>query len=190
MENPFDLFTAWYAGALGSNLKEPTAMTLATASSDGHPSSRIVLLKAFDGRGFTFFTNSESRKGSELKENPHAAISFYWMDLQRQIRIEGSVETVTGREADDYYNSRALESRIGAWASKQSERLYDRQELLDRASEFGKKYGITPPRPPHWHGYRLKPEYFEFWQEGAHRLHDRKCFRLDDNSWESFKLYP
>ncbi len=191
MENPFEIFAAWYAEILGSGIKEPTAMTLATADKNGRPSARIVLLKAFDERGFVFYTNSHSRKGTDLKENPQASLSFYWMDMQRQIRIEGNVEPVTGQEADDYYNSRALESRIGAWASMQSERLQDRQELLDRVSDFGKKYGITPPRPPHWHGYRVKPDYFEFWREGDFRLHERDCFQLKaDGNWESFKLYP
>ena len=191
MQNPFEIFAAWYAEILGSGIKEPTAMTLATANAKGRPSSRIVLLKAFDERGFVFYTNSQSHKGNDLRENPQAALSFYWMDLMRQVRIEGIAEPVTGQEADDYYNSRALESRIGAWASKQSEILPTAEELLERNAEFAKKYGITPPRPPHWHGYRIKPDYFEFWQEGKFRLHERECFRLGANgNWESFKLYP
>jgi pyridoxamine 5'-phosphate oxidase len=188
--NPFELFSNWFDAAINSGMKEPTAMNLATANKSGIPSSRIVLLKDFDERGFVFYTNSLSRKGSNLAENPQAALNFYWMDLMRQIRIEGKVEKVEGHDADEYYNSRALESRIGAWASKQSEKLESKAELLKRAAEYGIKYGITPPRPPHWHGYRVVPRYFEFWKEGTFRLHDRDCYELKDNAWQHFKLYP
>lgn len=165
-------------------------MTLATAGKNGRPSARIVLLKNFDERGFVFYTNSQSRKGRELQENPFASLSFYWMDMQRQIRIEGKTEAVTGKEADDYYNSRHLESRIGAWASKQSEKLGSRAELEKRVENFSARFGTTPPRPPHWHGYRLIPDYFEFWQEKSFRLHDRDIFELKDGNWNNFKLYP
>lgn len=188
--DPFILFATWFDELKITNVKEPTAMTLATASKAGRPSSRIVLLKNFDQNGFVFFTNSQSRKGRELHDNPYAALSLYWMDMQRQIRIEGRVEEVTGKEADDYYASRHLESRIGAWASKQSEKLANRAELERRVREFSARFGNNPPRPPHWYGYRLIPDYFEFWKEGAHRLHDRDCFELKDGKWENFRLYP
>jgi len=188
--NPFEVFSAWFDIAKNSGMKEPTAMNLATATKSGVPCSRIVLLKGFDDKGFVFYTNSQSRKGQNLAENPQAALNFYWMDLMRQIRIEGKIEKVEGAETDEYYNSRAHGSRIGAWASKQSEILPSKAELVKRVAEFEIKFGFNPPRPPHWHGYRLVPNYFEFWQEAKFRLHDRDCYKLENSKWLNFKLYP
>lgn len=185
-----------------SGMKEPTAMNLATADKDGAPSLRVVLLKAWDERGFVFYTNANSRKGQELTTNPKAALNFYWMDMQRQIRIEGSVEAVKGKEADDYYNSRHIEKRLGAWASKQSEVLKSRDELVTSIEELRKKYGVNsdsgPPRPEFWHGFRVIPQRIEFWQEGEFRLHQRDVFERDGNikagngaaNWKHYQIYP
>lgn len=171
-------------------MKEPTAMDLATVGKSGAPSLRVVLLKNWNEQGFVFYTNSNSRKGRELGENPQAALNFYWMELQRQIRIEGEVEIVTGKEADDYFNSRHVERRLGAWASKQSEPLSSRDELVKAIEEVRKKYGEKPPRPEFWHGYRLTPKRFEFWQEGEHRLHQRDVYERKGNSWQHYLIYP
>ena len=189
MEKPFQIFGEWFALAKNSGIKEPTAMNLATVA-NGKPSSRIVLLKNWDERGFVFYTNSNSRKGKELAGDKNAALNFYWMDLQKQIRIEGEVEEVKGKDADDYYNSRHPESRLGAWASKQSEVLNSRDELIKRAEDARKKYGDNPPRPPHWYGFRVVPRYFEFWQEGAHRLHQRDVYALENGKWLHSLLNP
>lgn len=198
MNDPFKLFAEWYAAAAKTGIKEPTAMQLATADKNGAPSVRVVLLKAWDERGFVFYTNANSRKGKELTSNPQAALNFYWMDMERQIRIEGSVEEVKGKEADDYYDSRQLERRFGAWASKQSEVLKSRDDLITSMEELKKKYGENPPRPPYWHGFRIVPKRFEFWQEGAHRLHQRDVYERDGNieagkgaaNWKHFQIYP
>jgi pyridoxamine 5'-phosphate oxidase len=189
-ENPFKLFTDWYTEYQKLGVKEPTHMILATATKSGKPSCRIVLLKGHDENGFVFYTNSQSRKGGELTENPQVAATFYWMDLQKQVRIEGVVEPIIGKEADDYYHSRSLKSRIGAWASLQSQILPSRAELLKRAAEFGLKFGLNPPRPEHWHGYRIIPSRIEFWQEGDFRLHDRTVYTNTEKGWEVTKLYP
>jgi pyridoxamine 5'-phosphate oxidase len=189
MQEPFKTFSEWYEGAQ-SKVPEPTAMNIATVSPEGKPASRIVLLKSYDERGLVFYTNSTSRKGNHLTHNQNIAVNFFWPTLNRQIRIEGEVEEVKGQEADDYYNSRHLQSRIGAWASLQSQILPSRATLLKRAAEFGLKFGLKPPRPEHWHGYRIKPRYFEFWQEGDFRLHDRNVWELKNGEWESCKLYP
>ncbi len=188
--DPFAIFTEWY-GAAQKTVKEPTAFNLATVGRDGRPSSRIVLLKNFDPRGFVFYTNSQSKKGAAIAKNQNVALNFFWADLQKQIRIEGVTEKVEGAEADGYYNSRELGKRIGAWASLQSEILPKREDLFRRIQDFMEKFGDNPPRPPHWHGYRVKPDYFEFWQEGEFRLHERDVFeRRKDGSWAHYKLYP
>lgn len=192
--NPFEIFEEWFDAAKNSGLKEPTAMNLATATKEGKPSSRIVLLKAFDERGFVFYTNSRSRKGKELAENQNVALCFYWMELGRQVRIEGKVTQVKGKEADEYFASRHVESRLGAWASQQSEILEKREDFLNKVEEMRKKFGNNPARPLHWFGFRVNPERIEFWQEGKFRMHDRDVFERDVNSessdWKHFRLYP
>lgn len=192
MNNPFEIFAEWFEQAKQSGMKEPTAFNLATATADGKPSNRILLLKNYDERGFVFYTNSNSRKGGELDSNPYISICFYWMELEKQVRIEGKVEKVSKEEADEYYNSRALGKRIGAWASKQSEVLPNRDELMNRVAEFEEKFGENPERPEHWNGYRLVPSRIEFWQEGELRLHDRQVFERQSptDSWQDHKLYP
>ena len=170
---------------------EPAAVTLATSDADGHPSARIVLLRRFDERGFVFFTNSRSRKGQELESNPQAALCFYWDFLGEQIRIEGKSEQVADEESDDYWLHRPRESRIGAWASQQSERLNDRNTLDSEIELITEKYSNQEvPRPPHWYGYRVVPNRIEFWQEGAHRVHTRTVYQHTEAGWEKFSVYP
>lgn len=166
-------------------------MTLATASADGRPCARIVLMKSFDERGFVFYTNYNSRKGAELADNPHACLLFYWSPLWRQVRIEGAVEKVTEAESDEYFHSRPLGSRIGAWASEQSSAVDSRAALEKRFSEFDLKFGENVPRPPHWGGYRVKPEVIEFWQGQDNRMHDRLRYtRQPDGNWIIERLAP
>jgi pyridoxamine 5'-phosphate oxidase len=166
-------------------------MNLATISSDGKPSSRIVLLKSYDDKGFVFYTNSNSKKGRAIKNNDSVALNFHWKTLQRQIRIEGNVSQISNAEADEYYNSRPLGSRIGAWASLQSEELDDRSTLTKRVEEFEKKFSDNDvPRPSHWNGYLVVPILIEFWQDMPFRLHDRLEFRLENDGWVTRKLYP
>jgi pyridoxamine 5'-phosphate oxidase len=187
---PIEQFNKWFTEALNSNTLEPTAMTLATASATGRPSARTVLLKGFDERGFVFFTNYESRKGRELTANPHASLLFFWPALERQIRLEGAIEKTSDKESDDYFNSRPLGSRIGAWVSPQS-RPISREELKKRTTAMTKSLGTEPPRPPHWGGYRLVLSYAEFWQGRPSRLHDRLIFQLDSSHrWTSSRLAP
>ena len=188
--DPFAHFAAWFAEASASEPNDPNAMTLATATAEGVPSARIVLLKDWTADGFVFYTNKTSRKGGELNRNPRAALLFHWKSLHRQIRIEGKVEDVTGEEADAYYTSRARLSRIGAWASLQSSTLPDRAELMRRVAEFEAKFPAEIPRPPHWGGYRLKPVAFEFWQDGEFRLHDRTVYTPHGAGWATSKLFP
>lgn len=189
--NPFALFKEWFNHPAVLALKEPTAVTLATADKNGEPSVRVVLLKNWDERGFVFYTNSLSHKGNDLTENPQAALLFYWMDLERQIRVEGKVEQVTGKEADDYFASRRRESQLGAWASQQSQTLQSREVLLKRLEEYRTKFeGQDVPRPPHWLGYRVIPKTIEFWQEGDFRLHQRQLFTRKGNDWEVTLLNP
>jgi pyridoxamine 5'-phosphate oxidase len=189
--DPFALFAAWMAEASAKEINDPNAMTLATATAGGVPSARIVLLKGVDPRGFVFYTNTRSRKGAELTENPAAALLFHWKTLQRQIRIEGRVEHVTDAEADTYYASRPRISRLGAWASIQSRRLGERGELEARLKSYEAEYpGEDIPRPPHWSGYRLLPDYLEFWQDMPFRLHDRTTFTRTADGWTTAKLYP
>ncbi len=189
--DPFTQFAAWFAEAQAAEINDPNAMTIASATPDGRPSARIVLLKDYDTRGFVFYTNKQSRKGGELTTNPHAALLFHWKSLQRQVRIEGPVEDVSDAEADAYYASRARVSRLGAWASEQSRPLGARQELERRVAEMEARYpGETIPRPPHWSGYRVVPERVEFWQDMPFRLHDRHVFTRAGEGWVSGRLYP
>jgi pyridoxamine 5'-phosphate oxidase len=166
-------------------------MTLATADAGGRPSARIVLLKGYDSRGFVFFSNYDSRKGQELACNPYASLLFHWIELERQVRIEGRVEKVATEESDDYYLSRPIGSRLGAWASPQSAVLSDRGILEQKLGELEKQYGDNPPRPPHWGGYRLAPDCLEFWQGRASRLHDRLRYTLiSAGNWKIERLAP
>jgi pyridoxamine 5'-phosphate oxidase len=189
--SPFTQFKTWMAEAVKSEPSDPNAMTVATATRDGHPSARIILLKAMDERGFVFYTNKESRKGDELTDNPHAALLFHWKSLQRQIRIEGTVEHVTDAEADTYYGSRLRISRLGAWASQQSRPLTNRTILEERLAETVARFPDEIPRPTYWSGYRVLPETFEFWQDMPYRLHDRTVYcRSAEGIWEQMKLFP
>ncbi len=190
--DPFALFRRWLEQAMASGLPEPNAMLLATATADGLPSARVVLLKALDERGFTFFTNYDSRKGHELALNPHAALVFPWHALERQVRIEGSVEQVTAAESDDYFVNRPLGSRLGAWASRQSEVIPDRAFLERRHAELMAQYPDGQvPRPEFWGGYRVLPTTIEFWQGRPSRLHDRIRFTLTaGNAWQRERLSP
>ena len=190
--DPFARFREWMAEAEAQEPADANAMTIATATPDGRPSARVVLLKGVDERGFVFYTNLGSRKSAELAANSHAALLFHWKSLARQIRIEGVVEPVTDAEADAYFASRARISRLGAWASDQSRVLDDRLALERRLAEYEAKYpGEAVPRPPHWSGYRVLPERFEFWQNMPFRLHDRTVYTRDaDGGWTAGKLFP
>lgn len=188
---PFEQFRQWLDQAIAAKLPEPNAMTLATVGAGGRPSTRVVLIKGFDRRGVVWYTNYDSRKGRELAGNPQAAVQFHWVELERVVRIEGRVERAETAESDAYYASRPLASRIGAWASPQSEELSSRAMLVARTAEYGLKFGLNPPRPPHWGGYRLVPDYWEFWQGRRSRLHDRVCYRLQaDGIWTRHRLAP
>jgi pyridoxamine 5'-phosphate oxidase len=190
--NPFRQFRAWYERALSADLPQPEAMTMATATPDGRPSARMVLLRGHDEKGFVFFTNYDGRKGDELTANPRAALVFYWPELDRQIRIEGRVEKATPQESDAYWQSRPRGSQLGAWASPQSEVIESREVLEARLREAEARFGEGPvPRPPFWGGYRVVPEAIEFWQEGPSRLHDRlRYFRLPGGGWRLERLSP
>jgi len=187
---PLALFQRWFDEAAAGDVPEPTAMTLATVGPDGRPSTRVVLLKSADERGLVFFTNYDSRKGRELAANPQAAVQFHWVLQERVVRVEGSVEQTSAEESDAYFATRPLDSRIGAWASPQSEVIANRGVLLANAAKASATYGLNPPRPPHWGGYRLVPDTWEFWQGRRSRLHDRVRFRLEDGRWVKERLAP
>lgn len=190
--DPFEQFRQWWALAQEqSGMREPTGMCLSTVSADGRPSSRIVLLKQWDRRGFVFFSNYTSRKGRELHDNPLAALLFWWDKLRRQVRVEGRVERIPERESDAYFASRPRGSQLGAWASQQSRPLDSRETLSRRVEELDADFGDGPiPRPPHWGGFRLVPDYLEFWDDGADRLHDRITYEKQGQAWRLDRLYP
>ena len=189
--DPFDEFTLWFDQAKASEPSDHDAVALATALPDGRPSVRMVLMRAYDRRGFVFYTNLDSRKTNEMTESPYAAMCFHWKSTDRQIRIEGSVEQVEDGEADAYFESRPRESQIGAWASKQSQVLQGRLTLERRIAKYAAKFGIAKiPRPAFWSGYRLNPDSFEFWDKRPFRLHERTLYSRGGNAWSYVKLYP
>jgi pyridoxamine 5'-phosphate oxidase len=190
--DPFQLFDEWFAQAREAEINDPEAMALATADADGNPSVRMVLLKGHGPDGFVFYTNEESNKGRELKENPSAALLFHWKSLRRQVRIEGEIQRVSDAEADAYFATRARDSQLGAWASKQSQPLENRETFEARFEEVQRSFeGQDVPRPPHWGGFRLVPLTIEFWQDRPHRLHERRLFLAqNDRSWTEGLLYP
>lgn len=189
--DPIVQFGRWFEQALTAQIREPNAMGVSTVSADARPSSRILLVKDFDHRGFTWFTNYQSRKGEELAVHPHASLLFHWLELERQVRIEGRVEKVSAAESDAYFQSRPLKSRLSAIASSQSSAVDDRAALEARYAKAEAQYGDHPPRPEHWGGYRLQPDYVEFWQGRASRLHDRIAYtRMKDGNWTRERLQP
>lgn len=191
-KDPFELFRQWWDDAQAkSQMLEPTGMVLSTVDPDGRPSSRVVLLKHWDSRGFVFYSNYGSRKGRALDTHPSACLLFWWDKLRRQVRVEGRAERLAARESDAYFNSRPRGSQLGAWASMQSQPLDSRETLSRRIEELNAEFGDGPiPRPPHWGGYRLDPEYFEFWDDGEYRLHDRLTFQRSGSRWKQERLYP
>lgn len=189
--NPIDQFKVWFRQALSANLIDTNAMTLATATKEGVPSSRIVLLKGVDDEGFRFYTNYTSRKGRELEANPTAALCFYWPPLERQVRIEGRVRKVNRAKSAEYFKQRPRPSQLGAWASQQSSRVDSRKELEAAFKEAQKRFEKQEvPLPDHWGGYLLEPAFFEFWQGRAGRLHDRICYEKQGDTWDIFRLSP
>lgn len=188
--DPFAQFRTWFEQALSAQLPEPNAMTLATVGEGGRPSTRVVLIKGYDTRGFVWYTNYDSRKGRELALNPFAALQFHWVELERVLRIEGRVEKVSDAESDAYYASRPLDSRLGAWASPQSQVIASRTVLVTAAAQAAARHLLQPPRPPFWGGYRLVPDVFEFWQGRKSRLHDRLRYRPTDAGWLRERLAP
>ena len=192
--DPLRQFDQWLKEALAAQVPEPNAMTLATVGSDLRPSTRIVLVKGYDERGIVWYTNYDSRKGRQLAGNPYAALQFHWVELERVVRIEGVVEKASDAESDQYFNSRPLDSRIGAWASPQSEVITGRGVLVANAARYGAQFLLQPPRPPHWGGFRLRPDQWEFWQGRKSRLHDRLRYRREDGgegeAWVRERLAP
>ena len=192
LDNPIDLFGEWFKEAKKNEINDPNALALATADKSGIPTVRMVLMKNFSNEGFVFYTNFNSKKSFDLKENPNASMCFHWKSLLRQIRITGKISKVSDEDADEYYKSRSYGSRIGAWASKQSSKLKNREELLERIALMEKKFKSNPPRPAFWGGIRIRPLSIEFWKEGKFRLHERELWkRLDlDQKWSIDNLYP
>ena len=189
--DPFQLFDSWFAEARDTELNDSNAMTIATADAAGQPAARMVLLKGHGPDGFTFYTNQESRKAADIAANPKAAILFHWKSLRRQIRIEGSLSVVADETADAYFATRSRDSQLGAWASDQSRPLDSRETFATRFEDMKARFeGQDVTRPPHWSGYLLKPHHFEFWQDREHRLHERRVFERDGNSWTEGMLYP
>jgi len=190
-DDPFSLFGLWFSQAVEVESTEPNAMMLATVDGHGQPHLRTLLLKGFDSRGFVFFTNYQSAKGEQLLAHPRAAMTFWWPDLERQVRIEGQVELVSDEESDQYFHSRPLGSRLGAWTSPQSQVISGREELEQRLAAVQAQYADSaPPRPPHWGGFRLVPQMVEFWQGRPSRLHDRLRYRRSDEQWLRERLAP
>ena len=191
-QNPIVLFKKWFEVAEKSEINDPNALSLATSSSSGIPSVRMVLLKGLSEKGFVFYTNFNSKKGSDLKKNPKASMCFHWKSLRRQIRISGKTIVIENKEADEYYNSRAYGSRIGAWASSQSQTMNNRNEFINKIKEFEKKYPDQKnvPRPPHWSGWRVEPYTIEFWLEIKNRIHERLNYRKENGKWLREILYP
>jgi len=190
-ENPIHQFSKWFSQALDSGTYEPHAMVLSTVSTDGKPSSRVVLLRDFSEEGFVFYTNYGSSKGKDLEQVPHAAVNFFWHELEKQIRIEGIARKLNPADSDAYFASRPRESQIGAWASQQSHVLISRDELDQKVVELAKQFdGVAIPRPPNWGGFIIVPEYFEFWQGRPNRLHDRLSYTLINNKWLINRLFP
>ncbi len=190
-DDPFKLFDLWFAEAEAGELNDPNAMSLATADADGRPSTRVVLLKEHDDRGFIFYSNEESRKGRELAANPFVHLNFHWKSLRRQVRIDGKVERVAGSDADAYFASRPRASQIGAWASEQSRPLRDRETLESRVAAFAARFDGRPvPRPPHWGGWRVVPERIEFWVDRRDRLHERYIYSRIADGWSIGMIYP
>ena len=188
--DPLKQFDQWLTEAIAGQVPEPNAMTLATVASDLRPSTRIVLVKGYDARGIAWYTNYESRKGQELAGNPYAALQFHWVELERVVRIEGRVEKTSAEESDAYYATRPLDSRIGAWASPQSQVISGRGVLVANAAKFGAQFMLNPRRPPHWGGYRLVPEQWQFWQGRRSRLHDRLRYSRSGAEWIRERLAP
>ena len=188
--DPLQQFDQWLQQAIAAQVPEPNAMTLATVGSDLRPSTRIVLIKGYDERGIVWYTNYHSRKGHELAGNPYAALQFHWVELERVVRIEGRVAFTSAEESDAYFHSRPLDSRIGAWASPQSEVIEGRSVLVANAAKFGAQFLLKPPRPPHWGGYRLVPDNWQFWQGRKSRLHDRLRYRREGEAWVRERLAP
>lgn len=188
--DPVTQFDTWFQQAVSGKLPEPNAMTLATVGAEGRPSSRVVLIKGYDARGLVWYTNYESRKGQELAANPFASLQFHWVELERVVRVEGRVEKTSAEESDAYYATRPLDSRLGAWASPQSQVIGSRTVLVTNAAKAAATHGLHPPRPPHWGGYRLVPDRWEFWQGRKSRLHDRLRYRLQDGQWVRERLAP
>lgn len=189
LADPISQFEQWLNEAMRAKVNEPTAMNVATVQ-NGKPTSRIVLLKEVNSQGFVFFTNYQSRKGVAIAENPHVALTFFWAELERQVRIEGKIEPLAAELSDIYFSSRPYSSRIGAWASEQSQVLESKATLVAKATLIAAKYPLNVPRPPHWGGYLVKPERVEFWQGRPSRLHDRICYQLDKGLWRKERLSP